>query len=82
MQVPFHLLKRLTYNLWRLKDHFVGFEDKLALGVWGKALVQQQNFGAVRWTHRLPPKPSSESARTASSIPNVAHLNAKRKLMA
>lgn len=71
----------LTYNLWRVEYDFVGLENKLALGVWRKALVQQQNLRAVRRTQLLPPKSPSMSARTAPSIPYVAHFDAKGKLV-
>ena len=69
----------LTYK-WRLaRGDLAGFEDELALGVWGETLVQQQHPGTVRGTGRSS---CSQSSKSAPTVPNVAHLNAEGELVA
>ena len=72
----------LTYKWSLSRGNLAGFEDKLALGVWGETLVQQQHPWTVCGTRWIPPCSSSQSSTTAPAIPYVAHLNAEGKLVA
>ncbi|KAG7240354.1 hypothetical protein INR49_026925 [Caranx melampygus] len=57
--------------------NLVGFEDELALGVWGETLVQQQHPWTVCGTRWIPPHShsSSQSSSTAPAIPNQSHVD-------
>lgn len=68
----------LTYERRLHWDNLAGFEDELALCVWWETLVQQQHPWTVCGSGWIPPC----SSTTASTIPNVAHLNAEGKLVA
>lgn len=71
----------LTYKLSLRWGNLAGFEDELALRVWRETLVQQQHPWTVCGTHWIPSHSSSQSSTVSPTIPNVAHLDAKWKLV-